>query len=75
MTIKSKATPVFDKVVFIEHEYSNLAELVGAAGFEPALSSPPDWRFHQAKLRPEIGTPGGIRTPDPLVRSQVLWSS
>src|SRR5688572_26952112 len=25
--------------------------------------------------RDRIGTPGGIRTPDPVVRSHVLWST
>jgi hypothetical protein len=32
---------------------------VRTAGFEPAVSSPPDWRFRRAKLRPEFaGSPG-----------------
>lgn len=33
--------------------------VVRTAGFEPALSSPPDWRFCRAKLRPEM--PGHTR--------------
>jgi hypothetical protein len=28
-----------------------------------------------AQIRRRGGTPGGIRTPDPVVRSHVLWSA
>ena len=39
-----------------------LISLVGAAGFEPATPSPPDWCANQAALRSEVGFRARLRT-------------
>ena len=42
-------------------------------GFEPTISSATNWRFRPTKLYPPYGALEGTRTPDPLLRRQLLY--
>lgn len=50
--------------------------MVGMTGFEPAALRSQTERSDQTELHPyirKIGTPGGTRTPNRIVRSHVLY--
>ena len=77
-------TPILNCSLYskLRHKFRRSLELVGwIIGFEPMVSSATNWRFNQLSYTHHIsqrtvyadGTLKGIRTPDPLLRRQMLY--
>ena len=58
----------------IHKRYPHFIWLGWIIGFEPMVSSATNWRVNQLRYTHHVlGAPEGTRTPDPLLRRQMLY--